>query len=50
MSEHITLGEFDLFTTIVGGVIVCIVIPVLRYWMKRIENLEKEVNKLKEKP
>ena len=49
MGEHITLGEFDLISTLLGGVIVCLVIPVFRYWIKKIEGLEKRVEKLEGK-
>ena len=49
LSEHLTIETFDLVTALVGGVIVSIVIPVFRYWIKKIESLDKRVSELEKK-
>ena len=42
-SEHVTFEAFDLIAAFFGGVIVCIVIPLLKYWFRKVDYLEQRI-------
>ena len=45
-SDHVTFEALDLLVGFLGGVIVCIIIPLFKYWFRKIEILERRVKVL----
>ena len=43
-SEHVSFEAFDLFI----GTVAVLLVPMLRYWIAQIQDLEKKVRKLED--